>query len=104
VKDHNRQSGNEIKTCKFYDDLDDLLGKRPVANSVAPYSSRNPEHDYSKQVVLCETRDRYNLSDNDSTDESPMPKKLKSTNEAHTASVKLKIPCKKGRKAKLVDF
>jgi hypothetical protein len=47
--------------------------------------------DYSKQVVLCETRDRYNLSDNDSTDESPMPKKLKSTNEAHTASVKLKI-------------
>jgi hypothetical protein len=104
VKDHNRQSGNETKTCKFYDDLDDLLGQRPVANSVAPCSSRNPEHDYSKQADLCETHDRYNLSDSDSTDESSMPKKLKSQNEAHTANVNLKIPCKRGKKAKIVDF
>lgn len=35
VKDHNKQSGNSPKTCKFYDEFEELLGDKPYIQPVA---------------------------------------------------------------------
>ncbi|XP_036140288.1 uncharacterized protein LOC118645564 isoform X2 [Monomorium pharaonis] len=41
VKDHNNQSGNDPKTCKFYEELEDVLGEKPCVKPVAVASSLN---------------------------------------------------------------
>lgn len=40
VKDHNSKSGNAPKTCKFYDELDEIFSKSPSVTPVALASSR----------------------------------------------------------------
>ncbi|XP_024869122.1 trihelix transcription factor GT-2-like [Temnothorax curvispinosus] len=40
VKDHNSKSGNAPKTCKFYDELDEIFSKSPSVAPVALASSR----------------------------------------------------------------
>jgi hypothetical protein len=42
VKDHNSNTGNNRKTCKFFNEIEDLLGDRPNVTSIAPCSNRNP--------------------------------------------------------------
>lgn len=39
VKIHNRKSGNDPKTCSFYDELEDIFGKSPAICPVATCSS-----------------------------------------------------------------
>lgn len=40
VKDHNNQSGAELKTCKFYDEMEDALGEK---NSETNFNIINTE-------------------------------------------------------------
>lgn len=35
TKDHNRKSGNGLKTCKFYEKLEEILGETPTVKPVA---------------------------------------------------------------------
>lgn len=41
TKDHNNKSGNDPKTCKFYDELEDVLGDKPCVAPVAVASNLN---------------------------------------------------------------
>lgn len=35
TKDHNKQSGNNPMTCKFYNEFEEILGDKPCAEPVA---------------------------------------------------------------------
>lgn len=35
TKDHNNKSRNDPKTCKFYDELEEVLGKKPCVKPIA---------------------------------------------------------------------
>jgi len=41
TKDHNNKSGNDLKTCKFYEELEEVLGEKPCVQPVAVASNRN---------------------------------------------------------------
>ncbi|OXU19713.1 hypothetical protein TSAR_001206 [Trichomalopsis sarcophagae] len=42
VKDHNAQSGNDKKTCNFYEELDELFNKKPWINPLSVAESNLP--------------------------------------------------------------
>ncbi|XP_071577461.1 uncharacterized protein [Temnothorax nylanderi] len=44
TKDHNNKSGNDPKTCKFYEDLDEILGEKPCVKPVSLASNLNKRH------------------------------------------------------------
>lgn len=35
IKDHNNQSGAELKTCKFYDEMEAVLGEKPIVKPIS---------------------------------------------------------------------
>lgn len=35
IKDHNNQSGAELKTCKFYDEIEAVLGEKPIVKPIS---------------------------------------------------------------------
>lgn len=35
TKDHNNKSGNDPKTCKFYEELEEVLGEKPCVKPIA---------------------------------------------------------------------
>lgn len=35
VKDHNNQSGAELKICKFYDEMEAVLGEKPIVKPIS---------------------------------------------------------------------
>lgn len=39
TKDHNNKSGNDPKTCKFYEELEEVLGEKPCVKPVAVASN-----------------------------------------------------------------
>lgn len=39
IKDHNNTSKNNPKTCKFYDEIDDILGDKPCITPVSIVSN-----------------------------------------------------------------
>lgn len=39
TKDHNNKSGNDPKTCKFYEELEEILGEKPCVKPVAVASN-----------------------------------------------------------------
>lgn len=42
TKDHNNQSGNDPKICKFYEELEEILGEKPCVKPVTIASNLNP--------------------------------------------------------------
>ncbi|CAL1680997.1 unnamed protein product [Lasius platythorax] len=44
TKDHNNKSGNDPKTCKFYKDLEEVLGEKPCVKPVSLASNLNKRH------------------------------------------------------------
>lgn len=44
TKDHNNKSGNDPKTCKFYEDLEEVLGEKPCVKPVSLASNLNKRH------------------------------------------------------------
>ncbi|XP_071634452.1 uncharacterized protein [Temnothorax longispinosus] len=53
TKDNNMQSGAEAKTCPFYEELDEILGKKPCVKPVALASNRRPVLDKMCTDVDC---------------------------------------------------
>ncbi|XP_071557670.1 uncharacterized protein [Temnothorax nylanderi] len=53
TKDHNMQSGAEAKTCPFYEELDEILDKKPCVKPVALASNRRPVLDKMCTDVDC---------------------------------------------------
>lgn len=57
TKDHNNKSGNDPKICKFYDELEDVLGEKPCVKPVAIASNLNKrkitlnDQDYNDEVT-----------------------------------------------------
>lgn len=45
VKDHNNQSGAELKTCKFYDEMEKALSEKPIVKPISISST------LKKQVI-----------------------------------------------------
>lgn len=39
IKDHNNQSGAELKTCKFYDEMEAVLGEKPIVKPISVSSN-----------------------------------------------------------------
>lgn len=69
TKDHNNKSGNDPKTCKFYDELEEVLGEKPCVQPVAIASNLNKK--------------RTSISSTDQNDSEDMSEECKSTqNEA----------------------
>lgn len=44
TKDHNNKSGNDPKTCKFYEDVEEVLGEKPYVKPVSLASNLNKRH------------------------------------------------------------
>ena len=49
--DHNRQSGNDRKSCLFYNELDEILGKKPNVTPKVTYSSSGYGNSYNKKFL-----------------------------------------------------
>jgi len=58
TKDHNNTSGNDPKTCKFYEELEEILGEKLCVKSIAVASNLNnkridktsEEKNYSEEI------------------------------------------------------
>lgn len=62
VKDHNKQSGNNPMTCKFYNELEDILGNKPSIKPVALASNlrKRSEISHSDSEIENEcSQDKY---------------------------------------------
>lgn len=69
TKDHNNKSGNDPKTCKFYNELEEVLGEKPCVQPVAIASNLNKK--------------RTSISSTDQNDSEDMSEECMSTqNEA----------------------
>lgn len=53
VKDHNNTSGNDPKTCKFYDDIDDILGDKPNIKPVSIASNIRKRPLSTNSILNC---------------------------------------------------
>lgn len=75
IKDHNNQSGAELKTCKFYDEMDAVLGEKPIIKPISIASTqKNRVCPISKRAASPFTSDTSDEKDND----LPMPNRKKS--------------------------
>lgn len=75
IKDHNNQSGAEFKTCKFYEEMEAVLGEKPIIKPISISSTLRKR--------LCMNSERTVLQcSSDSCDEKEnelsMPNKKKS--------------------------
>lgn len=64
--DHNRISGNSAKTCKYYDQMENLMQGKPSINPVAICISRSPAaslklHTYHKKERESSTEEEVNV-------------------------------------------
>lgn len=75
TKEHNSKSGNNPKTCKFYDELDEILGEKPCV----------------KPITVALNLKRHNL-------ESYKQDDLDILNENSDSSTQNEEPCKKKKK------
>lgn len=73
VKVHNRKSGNDPKTCSFYDELEDIFGKSPAICPVATCSSLNGIQQTAEKEVTNVAPPR--TESDESTEEKKMGKK-----------------------------
>ena len=53
IKDHNGETGRGRKTCKFYKELDEILGHRPVSIPPVVLDSARAVKLWMKQVCVC---------------------------------------------------
>ena len=66
VKDHNRETGKGRKTCRFFDELDDILGHRPASTpAVVVNTGQEQEKDQESQDTGQESQDNMGLDAND---------------------------------------
>lgn len=77
-KDHNNKSGNDPKTCKFYEELEEILGEKPCVKPVSLVSNLN-----KRQRTIINSKEqndfeKINEDSESSTNQSEdLPKKKK---------------------------
>ncbi|KAL0098770.1 hypothetical protein PUN28_020726 [Cardiocondyla obscurior] len=81
TKDHNNKSGNDPKTCKFYEEIEEVLGEKPCVKPVSIASNLNKRQ---REVVNCKElsdSDKINeeTSCSSTQNEETPPKKRKNT-------------------------
>lgn len=72
TKDHNNTSGNDPKTCKFYEELEEILGEKPCVKPVAIASNLN-----RKRIdISSDQNDSEETNENSSTSNEKAPERL----------------------------
>lgn len=81
TKDHNNKSGNDPKTCKFYEELEEVLGEKPCVKPVSIASNLNKRQRLAFNDKELSDFDKINeeTSDLSSQNEETPPKKRKMT-------------------------
>lgn len=74
TKDHNNKSGNDPKTCKFYEELEEVLGEKPCVKPVALASNLNRKR---MAAEIDEVNEDENESSSSTSNETvPQKKKI----------------------------
>lgn len=81
TKDHHNQTGVKPKTCKYFEELEEVLGKKPCLKPVALASSlRKRPHPTSSSSASSDTDNTTNIDDIQNSEEisikSKKPKKM----------------------------
>lgn len=100
VKDHNNQSGAEIKTCKFYDEMEDALGEKPIVKPISISSTlKNRICPNSKRAISSWSSDSCDEKENVS--QMPNRKKSRVAKELDEWSAQQKIEAKEREQARM---
>lgn len=75
VKDHNKQSGNGPMTCKFFDELEEVLGDKPCIQPVALVSNLRKRAISTSQ----DSSSQHSDIENESSNECDKKKKVRKT-------------------------
>lgn len=72
TKDHNNKSGNEPKNCKFYEELEEVLGEKPCIKPIALASNHR-----KRMAADSEKNEDANESSGSSTSNQEIPQQKK---------------------------
>lgn len=80
IKDHNNKSRNDPKTCKFCEELEEILGEKPCVKPITVASNFNKErimakNSFEKQLYFKESNEESESSNQ--SEEVPPQKKTK---------------------------
>lgn len=78
TKDHNNKSVNDPKTCKFYEELEEVLGEKPCVKPIAIMSNLRKKIVISSEENILENLDESSGSSTQNQ-ESPQQKRRKMT-------------------------
>lgn len=98
VKDHNNQSGAELKTCKFYEEMEAVLGEKPIIKPISISSTLNKRvFPHPKTAISSYS------SDSDEKENSPQPnrKKSKIAKELDKWSIQQRTEAKEREQARM---
>jgi len=76
TKDHNNTSGNDPKTCKFYEELEEILGEKPCVKPIAVASNLN-----NKRIDITSKETNYSEEINEDSSSSTQNEKILSERE-----------------------
>ncbi|XP_020298830.1 zinc finger and SCAN domain-containing protein 29-like [Pseudomyrmex gracilis] len=80
IKDHNNQTGVEPKTCKYFEELDEVLGEKPCLKPVALASNLKKRSHSARSLSSVSSNADNTISDiDDVTDSESKSKKPKKT-------------------------
>lgn len=96
VKDHNNQSGAELKTCKFYDEMEAVLGEKPIVKPISISSTLKNRMCPQKAVYNSDSSDE---KENDSI--KPNRKKSKIAKELDKWSAQLRTEAKEREQTRM---
>lgn len=84
TKDHNNQTGVEPKTCKYFEELEEVLGKKPCLQSIALASSlRKRPHPTSSSSASSDTDNTTSNIDDIQNSEEISIKSKKETKDVY---------------------
>lgn len=97
TKDHNNKSGNDPKTCKFYDELEEILGEKPCVKPIAVASNlRKRKPASSEENDFQETNeDSGSLTQNEEASKPQQKKKKIKQITTKAARLVLFLPIRK---------
>ncbi|KYN18239.1 hypothetical protein ALC57_09486, partial [Trachymyrmex cornetzi] len=105
TKDHNNKSGNDPKTCKFFKELEEVLGEKPCVKPIAIASNLNRKRTLSSKKENDFEKVNESSESSIQTQETPKQKKrmtrvqreLKDWSAALLADVKVREEAKERR-------
>lgn len=101
VKDHNNQSGAELKTCKFYDEMEAVLGEKPIIKPISISSTLKKRSCSKRAISSCKSECSTNSCD-EKENELPSRKKSKIATEFEKWSTKQRMEAKEREQARML--